>query len=104
MTGKSETVSFRLDHDMIKQLSRCADLVGMSRGEYAKKLVIDGLRDSFAETAKSLLLAIRHDVSLLREEHLTATNALLVTAGKLTPERAVEFIDRAILKKSDADT
>ena len=38
MTGKSETVSFRLDHDMIKQLSRCADLSGVSKGEYAKRL------------------------------------------------------------------
>ncbi|WP_428305420.1 hypothetical protein [Lacipirellula sp.] len=103
MTGKSETVSFRLDHDMVKQLSRCADLLGVSRGEYAKRLVIEGLTNSFAETAKSLLLAIRHDLSLLREEHLTSTNALLVTAGKMTPDKAVEFIDRVMLKKSEPD-
>lgn len=103
MTGKSETVSFRLDHDMIKQLSRCADLLGVSRGEYAKRLVIEGLTNSFADTAKSLLLAIRHDLSLLREEHLTSTNALLVTAGKMTPDKAVEFIDRVMLKKSEPD-
>lgn len=103
MTGKSETVSFRLDHDMVKQLSRCADLSGVSRGEYAKKLVIEGLTNSFAETAKSLLLAIRHDLSLLREEHLTATNALLVTAGKMSPEHAVNFIDRVMLKKPETN-
>ena len=103
MTGKSETVSFRLDHDMINPLSRCADLEGVSKGEYAKRLVLDGLKDTFAETAKSLLLAIRHDLSLLREEHLTSTNALLVTAGKMTPDKAIEFIDRVMLKKPDPE-
>lgn len=103
MTGKSETVSFRLDHEMVKQLSRCANVLGLSKGEYAKQLVIAGLTNSFAETTKSLLLELRHDVSLLREEHLTATNALLVTAGKMTPEKAVEFINRTMLKKPTAD-
>lgn len=103
MTGKSETVSFRLDHEMVKQLSRCADVIGVSRGEYAKQLVIAGLTNSFAETAKSLLLELRHDLSLLREEHLTATNALLVTAGKLTPDKAADFIDRVMMKKGESD-
>lgn len=103
MTGKSETVSFRLDHEMVKQLSRCASILGISKGEYAKQLVIAGLTNSFAETTKSLLLELRHDMNLLREEHITATNALLITAGKLTPEKALDFINRTMLKKTDSD-
>jgi hypothetical protein len=103
MIGKSETVSFRLDSETVKQLSRCANVLGISKGEYAKQLVVAGLTNSFAETTKSLLLELRHDLNLLREEHITATNALLVTAGKMTPDKALEFIDRTMLKKPDAD-
>lgn len=103
MHGKSETVSVRLDHDMLKQLERVAALNGKTKGNYAKKLIVDGLRNSFAETTKSLLLELRHDLNLLREEHITATNALLITAGKLTPDKALEFINRRLLKKLDVE-
>lgn len=103
LTGKSETISFRLDAEMLKQLTRCGSVLGLSRHEFARKLVIDGLTNSFAETTRSLLLELRNDVSLLREEHITATNALLITAGKLTPEKSLDFINRVMLKKSESD-
>lgn len=99
MTGKSETVSFRLDPEMLKHLERAANVIGVSRGEYAKQLVNAGLTNSYAETTKSLLLELRHDLRLLREEHITATNALLIAAGKTTPEQALDFIEKKLLKK-----
>jgi hypothetical protein len=103
MTGKSETVSFRLDAEMLKQLTRAANVIGVSRGEYAKHLVIAGLTNSFAEATKSMLLELRHDLRLLREEHITATNALLIGAGKITPEQAQEFIRDKLLKKPTSE-
>jgi hypothetical protein len=103
MKGVSQTVSFRLDYEHVKQLERCANVLGYSKGECAKQFVIDRLSNSFAETTKSLLMELRHDLNLLREEHITATNALLITAGKLTPEKAVDFINRTMLKKTDTE-
>lgn len=88
---------------MLKQLERCANVLGISKGECAKQFVLDRLTNSFVETTKSLLLELRHDLNLLRDEHITSTNALLVTAGKLTPEKAVEFIEREMLKKLEPD-
>lgn len=88
---------------MLQQLSRLADAQGKSRHEYAKQLVIAGLSNSFQETTSSVLLELRHDLNLLREEHITATNALLVTAGRMTPERARRFIEEQLLKRSAPD-
>ena len=99
MIGKSETISFRLEPEMLKHLERAANVLRLSRGECAKQLVMAGLTNSYAETTKSLLLELRHDLRLLREEHVTATNALLIAAGKTTPEQALNFIEKKLLKK-----
>ena len=99
MLGKSETVSFRLDPEMLAQLTRAADVIGLSRGEYAKHLVSKGLTDSFPESTKNLLMEVRHDLRLLREEHVTSTNALLIAAGKMSAEKALEFIRSKLLKQ-----
>ena len=102
MFGKSETVSFRLDAEMIQQLTRAANVIGVSRGEYAKHLVTKGLTDSFPESTKNLLMEVRHDLRLLREEHVTSTNALLIAAGKMSAEKALEFIRSKLLKQPSA--
>lgn len=102
LTGKSETVSFRLDAEMIQQLTRAANVIGVSRGEYAKHLVTQGLTNSFAESTKNVLMEVRHDLRLLREEHVTSTNALLIAAGKLSPEKALTFIQTKLLKQPAA--
>lgn len=99
LAGKSETISFRLDYESYQLLVKQAGKAQMSRHEFAKKLVVDSLANEYQESTKDLLLEIRHDLNLLREEHITATNALLVTAGKLNPEKAAEFIERRLLKR-----
>lgn len=99
MTGKSEPLSFRLDKELAKELKRRATTLGVSAGELAKQLVIKGLTDSIAESTRMMVADIRNDLHLLREEHLKATHALLVHAGKASPEKATEFVNTKLLNK-----
>jgi hypothetical protein len=99
MTGKSEPFSFRLDKELATELKRCATTMGVSPGELAKQLVIKGLTNSVAESTRMMVAEIRNDLHLMREEHLTAVHALLVHAGKVTPESASDFVANKLLKR-----
>lgn len=102
MTGKSEPFSFRLDKELATELKRRATTMDASPGELAKQFVIKALTDSIAESTRMMVVEIRNDLHLLREEHLKATHALLVHAGKTSAEKATEFVTTKLLTK-DSD-
>lgn len=103
LPGPSSTISFRLDAALVKQLSRCASVMGISRGECAKRFVVNALADSFQESVETMLQEIRQDLRLIREEQLSATNALLQSAGRMNAEQALDFIERVMLQRETED-
>lgn len=86
-----DTVAFRIDPFYLSRLQSEGQLIGLSAGEYARRLVIQVLEDDRVDE-------YRREVRLLREG-LAATFFLLLTK-KLgaTPAEAQRLVAEAILK------
>ena len=83
MKDRSETVSFRLPHSVDKELQARAEARGMSRHEYARILVLDGLE--------------RHEVAQLRQDLANSMVAALVQFGKVPLEDATNWAQKTLL-------
>jgi len=79
-------VSFRLDAYYLERLTGDAAARGMSRGEYARFLLLQALEG-------------RAGVEALRADLANAVYALLVAAGDQEPAKAQEWVRKNLLKK-----
>jgi len=81
-------ISFRLPLEEERALATAAAETGTTVGEYARKLVRDGLQREF------FLASIKTEMEELSRNLTNATLALLVNAGKCTAEQANAWLDR----------
>lgn len=90
MKEPKKTVAFRLEKEILALLNAKAKELGVSPGAYARLLVTEAL------LGQSFLLEEVREMTerqLRHERHLkTATVALLVDAGKASPEEAESFV------------
>ena len=92
MKPASESVSFRVSPELSKRLEAEATKHGMSRGEYARRLMIDALEDTEREHLRHELAELRGEVGKLREDVATAVMALLTRAGPVSVEEAKAWV------------
>lgn len=85
MRDRSETVSFRLPPSVDKELRARAEARGLSRHEYARMLVLDGLE--------------RHELAQLRQDLANSMVALLVQFGKVPPSEATAWAQKTLLSE-----
>lgn len=98
MKGPSQQVSFRLAAEYSDELDERADEAGISRGEYARQLIINALTDNVAEDARNRVAEVQDELQKLREELWTSVTALLVNAGKVEFEDAQTWVKSALMK------
>lgn len=73
----SETVSFRLGGAQLARLSGNAESLRVSRGEYARQLVVAALQDEARLQQLEELRALRGELSLLRTDVATTLESVL---------------------------
>lgn len=98
MNGPSQPVSFRLAAEYANEIDRRAKQAGVSRGDYARQIVLAGLTNDTAEETRNRVAEIQEEVQRLREELLSSVNALLVYAGKVDKEQARNFVRNTLMK------
>lgn len=89
-----DTVGFRLDPHYAQRLAEEGGRHGMSAGEYARKLVIQGLEDGRADL-------FRGEVRALREGLADAFHAFLTLKCDVDGEEATEFVNDTILRGNE---
>lgn len=94
MTKTNEKViSFRLDGEALQALEEAALRTGVSVHEWAKKAVVRELESGNLLPKIALTNeAIKDELTELRKDISVATEALLVSAGKVTHEQASKFV------------
>lgn len=100
MSGKEEKIiGFRLDGELRSRLEEAALRNGISLHEWARKAVIRELEsESYLPKIALQNEALKQELLELRKDIAVSTEALLVSAGKSTPEHASKFV-RANLKR-----
>lgn len=98
MNGPSQQVSFRLAAEYSDELDGRARDEGVSRGEYARQLIIASLTSDPAEETRNRVAEVQDELQKLREELWTAVTALLVHAGKVDQETAKSWVSNSLMK------
>lgn len=98
MKGPSQQISFRLAAEYSDELDERAAEAGVSRGDYARHLIISSLTDNPAEDTRNRVAEVQDELQKLREELWTAVTALLVNAGKVEHEVARDWVMNALMK------
>ena len=91
----STTVGFRLDEASYHRLLDYAASEGVSVHEMARNQVLRALAgDGDLLALEGHLLMVLKGLTLLRGDVATATEALLVNAGRVKPEQAKEWVNQ----------
>ncbi len=96
MRKKPKTVGFQLDEEYLKRLEDEAAKVGMSAGQYARRLVMDALDDTERKVIKEEISELNEKVEDLRLCLADSTELILVATKNITKERAREWVDENI--------
>ncbi len=97
MKPQSESVSFRVSAELGKRLEAQAAQCGMSRGEYARRLMIEVLDDAERERVRHEISELRELVGKLREDLATAVVALLARGDPMPKEQAMAWVKQRFL-------
>ena len=97
----SKPVNFRVSPELSKRLEAEAEKAGMSRGEYARRLLIECLDDTERERVRHDIAELREEVVKLREDLATAVMALLVRGEPYSVEEAKAWVIRRLLPPPD---
>jgi hypothetical protein len=95
--------SFRLPNRLDAKLGEAADRVGMSRGTYARLVLIESLTDTDQARMRDELNALREAVQTIQRNLEVAVVALLVDAGKAGPDEAEAFVRQRMARLQPAD-
>ena len=88
----SSPVSFRLSANLKEELDERAAELGLSPGEYSRKVVIESLRNDFEAKVLAKLERILLTSQAAREDFETATLGLMITAGNQPIEIAEAWL------------
>ena len=98
MKGKSQQISFRLAREHADELEKRASDGNMSRGEYARNVIIASLAANPLIETRNRVAEVQDELQQLREEVFTAVTALLVNAGKTSVEDATDWVKKNLMK------
>ena len=98
MKTEKETVSFRLAPDLVKRLDDEAGKRPASRGDAARRIVVDFLTDAKREALLAEIQELRNEVMRQREDFATAMVALLTREGPVPAEEAMAWVRKTLLR------
>jgi len=85
----SSTIGFRVNDEIRRALCGKAELFGRSANDLARQYVIEALStEEERSTLRQEVSRLRAEIAELREDLALVAKALLVSAGKVTPEVA----------------
>lgn len=93
----AENITFRLSAQHMRQLEQAAAELGMSRGEYARSLLVAALSNTTAQVVETKLGEIQKEIKRSRLDLAKATVALLVQAAKMPPKDAEQWVRERLL-------
>ena len=97
-TSKAGPISFRLDDAALDVLEQRAVQRRMSRHELARQYVEDELFETEERAAlRDAIITLQRDLIHLRSDLALASEALLVSAGKVQPEEAHTWVEQNLL-------
>jgi len=96
------TIRFRKDDtEHSAEFHQQAKEAGMKPGEYARKLIFDALYDTGGQDLATLsaeLRIVQNQLTELRRDLATGVTALLVKAGRCSPDEARAWVDDKLRK------
>jgi hypothetical protein len=95
---RGAVLSLRLPASVDAKLAEKAELVGMTRGVYARLLIIEALTDTDGVRLHDEIGTVRRKVELLQRNLEVALTALLVDAGKADLKEAEGFVRERLAK------
>lgn len=101
MPKSDKVISFRLSGDALEQAEEAAKRRSMTVNELAREALIASF-SSGGELHKVALrvTSIESELSEMRHDFAVATQAILVTAGKVPPEEADKFAREKLRKRA----
>lgn len=107
MGQKTETVSFRLNNDVLKLIDRERSPFGISRGEWIRGLVVNHLQNNPVDKLAAELVEVRRtvleqttDVHLLHDSIRRLAYMLMTQAEPLSPVEAKEGVQKLFQRTS----
>jgi len=92
--SEPEVIGFKLDDENRAKLEAQANQLGTKRNLLARDMVLKALNEGGDITG--LVVALNHQLFALREELALVAEALLIHAGKTSPEQAKKWADENI--------
>jgi len=84
MPRPSETISIRLDQELLKLVDRRRQAFGDSRGECLKRIVVDSLTGKQESETADQILRIQEAVDRLEDQHDLRSNELTGSLRRLS--------------------
>jgi hypothetical protein len=94
--ARTVPVSFRLPAKYKQALADRGKELGLSPGEFARKVIIESLNDDFHTHVFEELARIFREVQTGRDDLATVAKALMVTAGHQSEEEVQAWINEAL--------
>jgi len=99
MSKSDKVISFRLNGDVLEQIEDSAKRRAVSVNELARETLLAALSaDEDSHRMALRVTAIEGELLELRRDLAVATQAILVTAGKVPPEEAEKFAREKLRK------
>lgn len=95
---RGAVLSLRLPASVDAKLTEKAELVGMTRGVYARLLIIEALTDTERVRLHDEIGSVRLKLELLQRNLEVSVTALLVDAGKADLKEAEGFVRERLTK------
>ncbi len=95
---RGAVLSLRLPASVDAKLADKAEQVGLTRGVYARLVLIEVVTDTDRARLHDELAAVRRKIELLQRNLEIAVTALLVDAGKADPNEAEGFVRDRLAK------
>jgi len=92
-TEKTAPISFRLPASMKKLLADKGAEYGLSPGEFARRIVLESLKDDFDTKLLAELARIFREVQAGRDDLATVAKVLMVIVGNQTVDDAEAWIN-----------
>lgn len=93
----SNVITFRLTADALARLDELSALHGLSRGETARSILVQGLFDGQETVLRELREHLVNDLNRLHANLRLATAAVLADGGHASASEAEEFVNRYFL-------
>lgn len=98
MKGPSQQISFRLAAEYSEELEERAKIAGVSRGDYARQILISVLTENHEKETRNHLAEMQDELEQLRQDLWSSVTALLAYAGTVSAEEASAWVDENLMQ------